>query len=255
MTATRSADVDAERYAREQAFHDERYADDPRAVVGKYYRVAETSRRRYADLLRITAGEVLEYGCGVGSAAVEGAGPETRVTGIDLSPTAVDLARRAAQAAGREVTFEVMNAEHLTFPDQSFDLVCGSGILHHLDLDLAYAEVARVLRPGGRAVFMEPLGHNPVINLYRRLTPALRSDDEHPLTRADLADADRWFAGVEIERFHLGVLALAPFDGDGPILSAVRRGVEAVDRGLLSLPGVRHLAWIAVLELTAPRLR
>jgi ubiquinone/menaquinone biosynthesis C-methylase UbiE len=64
-----------------------------------------------------------------------------------------------------------MNAEATTFPDNSFDLICGSSILHHLNLDKACAEIRRILRPDGGAVFIEPLGHNPLINMFRKLTP------------------------------------------------------------------------------------
>ena len=55
-----------------------------------------------------------------------------------------------------------MNPEHLDFGDGAFDVVCGTGILHRLDLGRALAEVARVLRPSGSAVFVEPLGCSPL---------------------------------------------------------------------------------------------
>src|SRR3546814_13720576 len=74
-----------------------------------------------------------------------------------------------------------MNAEAMDFPDDSFDLVFGSGIIHHLDIDRAFAEIARVLRPGGRAVFVEPPGLNPAIEIYRRLTPGAPPPAAHPL--------------------------------------------------------------------------
>ena len=59
-----------------------------------------------------------------------------RVTGIDISPVAVEQgrSRAAAEQVSDQVTFEVMDAESLQFPDGTFDLVCGSGVLHHLDL-------------------------------------------------------------------------------------------------------------------------
>jgi SAM-dependent methyltransferase len=255
MAAVTSSDSSAaDRHRREQSFHDARYADDPRASLGKYYRVARASQQRYRDLLAAgPAGDILEYGCGVGSAAATVAPVDARITGIDISPTAIDLARRSAGAAGCEnITFEQMNAEALRFDDDSFDLVCGSGILHHLDLDVALGEVARVLRPGGRGVFIEPLGQNPLINLYRRLTPGMRSEDEHPLTRADLADMGARFTSVGIERFHLTAIAAAPIGVERGVGRALLRLAEVVDRAVLALPGVRHLAWIAVIELTDP---
>jgi len=59
--------------------------------------------------------------------------------------------------------------------------VCGSGTLHHLYIDAAFKELVRVLKPNGCVVFFEPLGHNFLINLYRKLTPSMHSEDEHPL--------------------------------------------------------------------------
>ena len=96
---------------------------------------------------------------------------------------AIEQAIEHARAEGLEdrLTFRVMDAEQLEFADDSFNLVCGSGVLHHLDLNRAYAEVARVLEPTGIGVFEEPLGHNPAINAYRRRTPEMRTVDEHPL--------------------------------------------------------------------------
>ena len=95
------------------------------------------------------------------------------------------------------------NAEELTFPDESFDVVIGNGILHHLDLDRALSGIERVLKPGGWAAFREPLGHNPFVNAYRKLTPNQRTDDEHPLLVGDLRTIERYFPGSEHEYFNL----------------------------------------------------
>src|SRR5438270_352918 len=83
---------------------------------------------------------------------------------IAMAPVAMEIARQQAEREGLAIDFAVMDAEHTTFPDASFDLIVGSGILHHLDLDRTYTEIARLLAPGGRAVFVEPLGHNALIN-------------------------------------------------------------------------------------------
>ena len=58
-------------------------------------------------------------------------------------------------------------------------------MLHHLDLSKCMLELNRLLRINGSIVFMEPLGTNPLINLYRKLTPNSRTADEHPLTPKD----------------------------------------------------------------------
>jgi SAM-dependent methyltransferase len=142
-----------------------------------------------------------------------------------------------------------MNAEALAFPDASFDLVFGYGVIHHLDIARSFCEIARVLRPGGHAVFWEPLGHNGLINWYRRRTPGARTVDEHPLKRRDLAVAHALFSGVDV-RFHgLSSLALIPFRGRSWAPSALPL-LERLDRVALALPGIRWLAWFSTLVLS-----
>jgi len=145
-----------------------------------------------------------------------------------------------------------MNAEALDLPDGTFDRVLGHGILHHLDLSRALAEVRRVLKPTGRAVFVEPLGTNPLINLYRRLTPESRTVDERPLTRGDLALVRRTFPDATYRYFELtsllGLAATAIGWEGGERLA--RYVLEPLDDWILNqLGGFRALAWQAVLTL------
>ena len=181
---------DRGRLEREQAFHDERFTgDDDRSGAKKYYSVTRASSARLDQVLdAIPAGaRALELGCGLHNHAMPLAERGVEVCAIDISPVAVaEMGRRVADAGlAHLVTTQVMNAEELAFPADSFDLVVGTGILHHLDLSLVYPQLARVLRPGGVAAFVEPLGRNPLINLYRSLTPGMRTPDEHPLVESD----------------------------------------------------------------------
>lgn len=247
--------VDETRKAREQQFHDARFArGGPRGGTGAFYRITGESHGRHRALIyEGCAGKrVLEYGCGPGSQAFELARRGALVTGIDISPVAIEIAREQAEREQLPITFEVMDAERTGFPDHSFDLVVGGAILHHLDLDRAYAEIARLLKPGGRAVFIEPLGHNALINLYRKATPGQRTPDEHPLLRSDLAHARRSFAAVNVWYYHLTALAAAPFTKT-PLFRPVLGALSAIDRALLKIPAIQPYAWIAVLEFNAPR--
>jgi len=109
----------------------------------------------------------LELGCGTGfftlNLKLAGVLDDGHVT--DLSPGMVEVARRNARSLGFEVAGRVADAERLPYDDDSFDLVIGHAVLHHIpDVDLAFREVLRVLKPGGRFVFAgEPTRHGDVI--------------------------------------------------------------------------------------------
>ncbi len=100
--------------------------------------------------------DVLEIGVGMGADHHEWAKHEPRnLTGIDLTPRAVEFTRHRLALHGLKSDVRVADAEHLPFPDASFDLVYSWGVLHHSpDTHRAVDEVWRVLRPGGRARVM-----------------------------------------------------------------------------------------------------
>lgn len=240
------------RLAREAAFHDTRFAENTRAATDKFYAITEASfayfRKRVLD--DIAGKSLLEYGCGTGSSAFDAAAAGGHATGIDISPVAIEMGAREAAKRGvsDRATFAVMNAEALEFGDASFDRICGSGILHHLDIVKAYSEIARVLRPGGYAIFLEPLGHNPLINWYRRRTPEMRTEDEHPLLKGDLALARQYFSNVRCRYFHLFALAAVPLHRSALFKPAAAVG-EWVDKLLLApFSPLRHQAWMVVVE-------
>jgi ubiquinone/menaquinone biosynthesis C-methylase UbiE len=251
-----AASSDAERLERERAFHDEAAVDG--RAQDRFYRTLTAAHVHQLKLLEDAARgrTVLEIGCGGGELSAHLAGTATRVVGVDISDGRIQRARQKHLGSGTDgvLTFEPMNAEQLDFPDDSFDAVCGGAILHHLDLDRALAEVARVLKPEGRAIFLEPLGHNPLINCYRRVSPDVRTVDEHPLLVAELEDTTR-FERVSAAYFHLLALAALPLAlVHEPAARAVARPLEALDRSLFKrFAAPRRLAWMVVVELTGPR--
>lgn len=102
---------------------------------------------------RFAGQRVLEIGCGAGAATCLFAEGGARVTAVDLTEAAVAMTQRHSDGFG--VTVEQMDAEHLSFADGSFDHVFSWGVLHHTaEPERAFAEVARVLRPGGTALVM-----------------------------------------------------------------------------------------------------
>jgi ubiquinone/menaquinone biosynthesis C-methylase UbiE len=113
--------------------------------------------------------DILDYGCYDGWMVPRYRAMRPRsITGLDISEFAIEKARGRY---GVEAKFYTGDAHDMPFPDDSFDLVVGRAILHHLNLDQAVAEIHRVLRREGKAVFIEPLGDNPGAKLLRFMTP------------------------------------------------------------------------------------
>ncbi|MBI4125646.1 MAG: class I SAM-dependent methyltransferase [Deltaproteobacteria bacterium] len=117
--------------------------------------------------------KVLEIGCGNGADGVLFARAGAEYTGVDLTGTAVEAIRKHFEVEGLPGTFQIDNAEALSFPDASFDWVYSYGVLHHTDRpEKAFAEVFRVLKPGGRAYLM--LYHKNSFNYYVRIMGYMR---------------------------------------------------------------------------------
>jgi SAM-dependent methyltransferase len=158
----------------------------------------------------VTGLSVLDYGCGEGglSLLLAQAGA-ARVTGVDISPATLAFAARRAQAftPGADIDFVVADAGATGLAAESFDLVVGKFILHHLDVVPALREVRRLLKPGGRAVFIETSALNPILRLARRYivhanrmgTAKFGTSDEHPLGLRDLRAVRQVFPGAVID--------------------------------------------------------
>jgi len=96
--------------------------------------------------------KVLDVGCGPGWLTVQYAKAGADVTAVDLTPHAVELAKKFLEIEGLTATVREGNAEQLPLPDDTFDLVASSGVLHHTpDTPRAIRECYRVLRPNGSA--------------------------------------------------------------------------------------------------------
>lgn len=170
-------------------------------------RLAELRRQALAEV----SGEVLEIGFGSGVNLPHypaGPGGVAALTAIDRNPGMAPLARRAAARATFPVRLETVAAEEMPFAEASFDFAVSTWTLCSLPAPAAaLAEIGRVLRPGGRLVFVEHgLSDDPgVARWQRRLTPIQRrvADGCH-LDRdiAALVGASA-FAVTRLERFDL----------------------------------------------------
>lgn len=255
------------RQQREVAFYHE-YADrqqvesldfapvqgEERRPWNPYWAVYEMVCRRYVGAQQ----RLLDFGCGAGVASVRFAHVGFTVDGFDISEdnlrVASDLAER--YRVGSKCSFRPMTAEKLLYADDTFDIIVGIDILHHVDIPRAIAEARRVLRPGGVAIFKEhveaPLVE-PIRNtaLLRAIAPREQSlddhitEDERKLNADDLSIIRHEFDHVETKRFTL----LGRLDRLLPRAGSTMRGrLQRLDHGLMRIcPPLERLGGTVVL--------
>lgn len=201
----------------------------------------------------ITGLKVVDFGCGSGANTLLLANRGAHVWAVDISEDLIRLGQRRLAANGRAggAQFIVGSAHDLPFPANSIDIVFGIAILHHLDLPLVSREVHRVLRPGGRAIFQEPVRNSPALRFVRSLIPYHAPDIspfERPLTDDELRMFVEPFSRVRMRAFCLPHVLL------GERLPGVRRRTQVLYESdaaaLRRLPALTYYAGIRVLEVT-----
>jgi SAM-dependent methyltransferase len=245
-----------DRLVSEQRFHDDQalrraawfaqHADRLRFADADYLDHETWIRPAFAELGDVRGLDVLDYGCGHGMAAVVLSRAGARVTGFDLSPGYVREARSRAAANHAAISFIQADAERLPFIDGSFERIWGNAILHHLDVRTAGCELHRLLRPGGRAVFCEPWGENPLLRWARSgWASKHHTRDERPLRRRDLQVLRSIFPGMKVRGYQLLAMArrLLP-------TGRMTAGLERCDTALLDrLPRLQRYCRYVVITL------
>ncbi len=163
---------------------------------------------RLVDFSSFRDRALLEVGCGIGTDLVRFARGGARVTGIDLSETAIDLARKnfALNGLGAE-ELRVGNGEQLPYPDGTFDVVYGHGVIQYTaNPARLIQECHRVLKPGGTAIFMVYNRVSWLNGLSKVMKVALEHEDAPVLKKFSIGEFRRLlepFGSVEIipERF------------------------------------------------------
>ena len=136
---------------------------------------------RLVDFSSSQGKRFLEVGCGAGIDLVRFARAGAIVTGIDLSTTAIDLARKNIEQNGLSADLRVMNGEAMQFPDNSFDVVYGHGVLQYTaNVEKMVAEIHRVVKPGGEVIVMV-YNRNSWLNLMRRVTKVPLEHEDAPV--------------------------------------------------------------------------
>lgn len=260
----------SEIHAREAIFHDGWATSTPAAEV----RVREcfeapTALENQFILARmgsLKGKRLLDVGAGLGESSVYFALQGAQVTMIDISPQMIAKACEVGRYHGVEMQGRAAVGEELPVNDNSFDIVYVANTIHHvINRKRLFAEIRRVLKPGGQFFSIDPIAYNPAINIYRRMANQVRTEDESPLTQADFRLARSYFPDVRCRMFWMTTLTLFAkyffVDRIHPnqdrywkkILTESRRSLwwwlplRAIDSILTLLPGARWWSWNVVL--------
>lgn len=228
----------------------------PRAEVVWNW-ASPTGRRRAArragfflESLNAAPGlRALELGCGSGVFLERAATSRARIVAIDLSLEMLAQVReKLSKTTSDRPRLLCADAQRLPFRDESFDVVFGSSVLHHLDLPTALREVHRVLRRGGHIVFAEPNMLNPHIALVFRVFPRAWSG---------LSADEQAFSRFHIRRLATDVgfvdVSSEPYDFLHPLVPArLVDVVSALSLWLERIPLLREIAGSQLIRARKP---
>lgn len=200
-------------HSRETIFHDNWATSTPAAQVHvrECFEAPTAVENRFIleQIGPVSGTSLLDIGAGLGESSVYFALRGANVTLIDISPEMVAKALAVGRLHGVKLDGRVAASEELPVSDASYDVVYIANTIHHTTRrDRLFAEVRRVLKPGGCFYSIDPIAYNPAVNVYRRMADQVRTDDEAPLTRSDVDLARRYFPDVRCRMFWLATLAL-----------------------------------------------
>ncbi len=270
--------VNAERLKKEADFHDSVAAslDVSKTLVDETFTsiTAIENQHIVAQFGDVSGKRLLDYGCGVAEGGIYFAKRGARVVAMDVSAGMLEAAQRLARQHGVEIETRVVSGDTVPADKDEFDLIYGNGVLHHVPLDTAAPELARVLKADGKGCFIEPLPYNPLINVYRRIAKDVRTEDEQPLSFEQIEGLQRSFGSVGHEEFWLTTLAVflrfylwdrvnpnherywKKIYTDASRLERMFKPLHAIDQRVLRMmPRLGRFCWNTVITVAAPYKR
>ena len=214
----------------------------------KFYSITERSTQYMENWIKINSKNkiFLDYACGEGLMAIKAAKNGAKISlGLDISNVSIQNARKNAFEKNiKNVEFFQADAEDTKLPNNSIDTIICSGMLHHLDLSYAFPELRRILKPGGKILAVEALDYNPLIKIYRMMTPDMRTEWEkaHILSLKDVDFASRFFKINSIKYWHITAYI-------GVKLKILKPLLCKIDPFLERIPFLQRMAWMFTFEL------
>jgi ubiquinone/menaquinone biosynthesis C-methylase UbiE len=202
---------------------------------------------------------VLDFGCGNGVHSIFPleAGAQ-KIFGIDLSSKSLEVAKKRVQAKGfaDRTEFKLADCEETGFSNDSFDVIMDGGTFSSLDIKNTYAEIVRILKPGGYLIGIETFGHNPLTNFKRKINKLIgkRTDwaEGHIFNNEYIKMAGNFFEDISVNYFHPLSWAAFPFlnlPGGKFLLSFLQRA----DKILLKFPFLRKYSFKVVFIFSKPK--
>jgi SAM-dependent methyltransferase len=263
---------DQQRLAAEAEFFDhEEYSEDaiPANTIQRYLECKHPftpAEFPYAQLGDVRGKRILELGCGSGGNAIILALKGAEVVALDVSPRAIEIARRRAALHGVEgkIEFHALPVEAYLNRQlgRGFDSICGFAVLHHVlpILDEILGQLKQIGHADTVYLFSEPLAAAGWLRKFRLMLPipVHGTPDERPLNSEDLAILRRRFPGLKLQGHNfLGRVWNRFIGGRVEDYSPLRRGLYHLicraDEALLSLPGGLLLAGSAVMYTSKPK--
>ena len=214
------------------------------------------SEATFQELIKFycTDKRVLEIGCGLAKHGFLAANLNNEVVAIDITFEALRNVKSKIQENLKVGKLDVclMDIEKLSFKDEVFDVVIEHEVFSSINLEKAFPELLRVLKPGGCIIGIETFGHNPIFNLKRKLNYLSGKRSKwvvsHILTTKDLDFINASTAKCKTQYFHivsalLSPLAVLPI---GWLMNSIVRFTEVVDRFLLKIPFLKKHAFKVV---------
>lgn len=249
-----------QRLENEVAFHvsvaqreREELAVTPQELVDRY-RDCRRWRTRYPEcVIRFLTlhrpKHICDFGCGSGEMACRLGRLGYRVTGLDVSPELIEVARERAVMEGvsDRVDFIVADGASVNLTDGAFDAVLAMSVVHHMPIDDALNALERLLSPGGRVAFLEPVAYSKTLQWLRDRSAVEKdvSPDERQLSADEVRYIGQRFHIEQQRHFYL-LMRLRRLIPDS-WFDTLEGPMGWLDQILLSIPGVNHFAGVVAL--------
>jgi len=238
---------------REASFQDAKVIDGIRSEFAIFYQDNKEVHGYFDKFLKRLSGNLLVLGCGEVDISKYFLSKINQVIGIDISPKSIEKVNKIIKTKNldEKVKVFVMDAHNLKFENESFNAIIGNGILHHLVIEKAICEIHRVLKKNGKILFQEPLGLNPILNIFRKKTPHARTKNEHPLKLKDFKLIKKYFQFNSQGFYFFTILSFGfkTFLRSKNLYKISRYLFTKIDSLLLSIfPFLKYLCWIVIIE-------